>query len=90
MAVIRNAGTICSAPTTAPEGLTSTGDGIFCAPASFTGLPSIALPSGMAERGLPLSVQLIGWPFTEGRLLSVAAWVERVVDFDLEPAIARS
>jgi Asp-tRNA(Asn)/Glu-tRNA(Gln) amidotransferase A subunit family amidase len=33
------------APTPAPKGLASTGDGSFCAPWSFSGLPSITIPS---------------------------------------------
>lgn len=37
-----------TAPGTAPAGLSSTGPGIFCGPASFTGLPSISLPSGIS------------------------------------------
>jgi Asp-tRNA(Asn)/Glu-tRNA(Gln) amidotransferase A subunit family amidase len=77
-----------AAPTTAPPGLASTGDGIFCAPASFTGLPAIALPSGLSSNGLPFSVQLIARPLDEARLLSVAAWAERILDFTATPALA--
>ena len=35
-----------TAPGTAPASLETTGPGIFCGPASFTGLPAISLPSG--------------------------------------------
>ena len=49
-----------TAPGTAPASLETTGPGIFCGPASFTGLPAISLPSGVAPSGLPLSIQLIG------------------------------
>jgi Asp-tRNA(Asn)/Glu-tRNA(Gln) amidotransferase A subunit family amidase len=75
-------------PTTAPEGLASTGNSIFCAPASFSGLPSIALPSGIGTGGLPLSVQLVSAPFGETTLLSAAAWVEDILAFNARPAIA--
>jgi aspartyl-tRNA(Asn)/glutamyl-tRNA(Gln) amidotransferase subunit A len=77
------------APTTAPRGLASTGNGIFCAPASFTGLPAIALPSGLDEAGLPLSVQLVGRLLDEAGLLRAAAWVERVLAFEFTPPLAR-
>lgn len=79
-----------SAPATAPAGLESTGDGVFCAPASFTGLPAISLPSGVAADGLPLAVQLMGGAFAEARLLGVAAWVEQVLAFDARPSILAS
>jgi amidase len=78
-----------TAPGTAPAGLASTGPGIFCGPASFTGLPSIALPSGLAANGLPYSVQLIGPALGEAKLLNVAAWVEGVLDFRARPDLSR-
>ncbi len=78
------------APTTAPEGLHATGSGIFCGPASFTGLPAIALPSGVSPSGLPLAIQLIGPSLGEAKLLSVAAWAERVLEFSAKPELAAS
>ncbi len=77
-----------SAPEPAPRGLASTGDGVFNALASFTGLPAISLPSGIAASGLPLAVQLIGGPLAEARLLAAAAWAERAIGFAAEPALA--
>ncbi|HET7876188.1 MAG TPA: amidase [Methylomirabilota bacterium] len=71
----------------APRGLGSTGDPFFCAPWSFAGLPAVALPSGVDPGGLPLSVQLVGAPFTEARLLAAAAWSERVIGFDRAPSL---
>jgi amidase len=73
------------APTTAPEGLDSTGDPVFCAPWSFAGLPSIALPSSVSAAGLPLAVQLIGGAFAEDRLLAVARWCEEILNFAAAP-----
>jgi amidase len=75
------------APTTAPRGIETTGQGIFCAPASFSGLPAVSLPSGLGQGGLPLAVQLIAAPLAEARLLSVAAWLERVLDFSGRPPL---
>jgi Asp-tRNA(Asn)/Glu-tRNA(Gln) amidotransferase A subunit family amidase len=71
----------------APKGLDSTGDPSFCAPWSSAGMPAIALPSGLAEDGLPLSIQLVGAPFAEARLLAAAAWCERVLAFDSQPSL---
>jgi amidase len=71
----------------APKGLDSTGDPSFCAPWSSAGMPAIALPSGLAENGLPLSIQLVGAPFAEARLLAAAAWCERVLAFNSQPLV---
>lgn len=75
------------APSTAPRGLESTGDPVLCAPASFAGLPAIALPSGLGASGLPLAVQLVAGPRAEPRLLRVASWVESVLAFAAEPPL---
>jgi Asp-tRNA(Asn)/Glu-tRNA(Gln) amidotransferase A subunit family amidase len=71
----------------APRGLGSTGDPYFCAPWSFTGMPAIALPSGVDAAGLPLSVQLAAGAFAEARLLNAAAWGERVIAFSSAPRL---
>jgi Asp-tRNA(Asn)/Glu-tRNA(Gln) amidotransferase A subunit family amidase len=71
----------------APRGLEATGDPYFCAPWSHAGMPAIALPSGMAREGLPLSLQLVGGAFSEARLLAAAAWVEGVLGFKEAPSV---
>ncbi len=76
------------APTTAPRGLSSTGDPVFCVPGSFSGLPAIAIPSGAGEDGLPLSIQLMAAPFSEERLLSTASWCEAQLAFRGEPPVS--
>ena len=75
-----------TAPTTAPD-IASTGSGIFCGLASFTGLPSISLPTALDTDGLPLALQLIGAPLGEAALLGLADWVERQLDFHAEPEL---
>jgi aspartyl-tRNA(Asn)/glutamyl-tRNA(Gln) amidotransferase subunit A len=75
-------------PGAAPAGLQTTGQGIFCAPASFAGLPAISLPSGLDAGGLPLAVQLIAAPLGEATLLRAAAWCESVLSFTARPDIA--
>lgn len=71
--------------TPAPRGLESTGDPAFNSPWSFCGFPSITIHSGLAKNGLPLGIQLVGQPFDEERLLSVAHWCEKVLGFGHKP-----
>ena len=72
-------------PAPAPRDLSTTGDAVFQAPWTSSGLPTIVIPSGMSESGLPLAVQLAGQPFQEGRLLGAARWCERVLQTGLWP-----
>ena len=76
-----------TAPTPAPAGLSSTGDGSLCAPWSNAGVPAITLPSGIASSGLPHAVQLVQAAGASGRLLAVAAWCERVLAFAEVPQL---
>jgi amidase len=48
-----------------------------CPPFNASGQPSIAVPAGFDDRGLPLSVQIVGKPAAEGLLLQLAAQLER-------------
>lgn len=41
---------------------------LFCLPAPLCGLPALAIPTGKTKEGLPLSVQLMGAPFSEALL----------------------
>jgi aspartyl-tRNA(Asn)/glutamyl-tRNA(Gln) amidotransferase subunit A len=67
----------------APRGLESTGDAWFQVPWSFSGLPTITLPSGLSQEGLPLGIQLVGKAFSEGKLLALARWCEKVLEISL-------
>ncbi|MFQ5828289.1 MAG: amidase [Candidatus Methylomirabilia bacterium] len=73
----------------APRGLGSTGDPTFCAPWTFAGLPAISLPSGLAEDGLPLAIQLVSGAFEETRLLATARWCEGTLAFSARPSESR-
>jgi aspartyl-tRNA(Asn)/glutamyl-tRNA(Gln) amidotransferase subunit A len=73
------------APGPAPRRSEGTGDFSLCAPWSFIGVPSISIPTGLDEAGLPLALQLVGGPGQLGRLLRAAAWSERAVDFHARP-----
>ena len=61
----------------APD-LATTGDPVFNAPWSYTGLPTISLPVGLSPDGLPLAVQLVGLGGEEGLFLT-ALWCEAVI-----------
>ena len=76
------------APTTAPGGLASTGDPSLCVPGSFSGLPAIAIPSGLSAERLPLAIQVIAGAFAEDRLLATASWCEPALAFHDKPRVS--
>ncbi|MEM9598664.1 MAG: amidase family protein, partial [Acidobacteriota bacterium] len=57
----------------------------FTAPASLAGLPALAVPSGLDDDGLPLSLQILGRPFDEATVLRVGRAFEQATGFDLKP-----
>ena len=67
-------------PGPAPDAST-TGDPVFNAPWSFTGLPTVSFPIGWVD-GLPIAAQLTGSSEHEGYLLASAAWVERITKYE--------
>jgi aspartyl-tRNA(Asn)/glutamyl-tRNA(Gln) amidotransferase subunit A len=69
----------------APRGLESTGDAWFQVPWSFSGLPTVSIPSGFSKEGLPLGVQLVGKSFCERDFLTMARWCEREIQASLTP-----
>ena len=75
------------APGPAPLRSEGTGDFVLCAPWSFAGLPSIAIPTGVDDAGLPLALQLTGAETELDRLVGAAAWCEGVIAFDARPTI---
>ncbi len=72
-------------PAPAPKDRNTTGDASFQVPWTTSGLPTVTLPSGLSEDGMPLAVQLGGLPFAEGQLLGVAEWCETVLGVQLSP-----
>lgn len=67
-----------SATGPAPEGLDSTGDPIMNLPWTNAGLPTLTLPSGFNENGLPLGLQLTGRWQGDEELLAYGKVVERL------------
>ena len=72
-------------PAPAPQDLNTTGDAAFQAPWTSAGLPTVVVPSGLSEDGLPLGVQFAAPPFEEGRLLAAARWCETALGVDMRP-----
>ncbi len=68
-----------TSPAPSPE---TTGDPAFNSPWSYTGFPSVSIPSGWFPEGLPLAIQLVGRPRSEFGLLATAAWCENSLEFD--------
>jgi Asp-tRNA(Asn)/Glu-tRNA(Gln) amidotransferase A subunit family amidase len=64
--------------TTAPD-RSSTGDPAFNSPWSYTGLPTVSFPIGLAPDDLPVAIQLIGGYKRDQELLLAAEWCEEVI-----------
>ncbi|SEW24872.1 aspartyl/glutamyl-tRNA(Asn/Gln) amidotransferase subunit A [Cognatiyoonia koreensis] len=58
---------------------------VFTVTVNLAGLPGIAIPAGLDDKGLPLGLQLIGRPWEEGDLLNVAYTLERDAGFVAKP-----
>jgi len=54
---------------------------IFTQAANLAGLPAVSVPVTLDPNGLPIGLQLIGQPFNEQTLLTVAKWMENVAKF---------
>ena len=76
-----------STPSPAPRDLGTTGDPVFQSPWTAGGFPTLTLPSGLSESGLPLGIQLASARFAEEKLLAAARWCEQVLDTRLAPPV---
>jgi aspartyl-tRNA(Asn)/glutamyl-tRNA(Gln) amidotransferase subunit A len=50
---------------------------VFTVTVNMAGLPGLSVPGGLSEEGLPLGLQLIGRPFDEETLFSLAEVIEQ-------------
>jgi Asp-tRNA(Asn)/Glu-tRNA(Gln) amidotransferase A subunit family amidase len=64
-----------AAPGSAPKGLGSTGDPVFCSLWTMCGMPAVTLPLIQDAAGLPIGVQLVGRRNFDARLLRTARWL---------------
>ncbi len=58
---------------------------LFTVPVNIAGLTAMSIPSGLAESGLPLSVQVIAKAFDENTMLRAAYNLEQALQFDAKP-----
>lgn len=58
---------------------------IFTVTVNMAGLPGISVPAGLSGEGLPLGLQLIGRPFDEETLFSLAGAIEDSAGLSLKP-----
>lgn len=65
----------------APHTIESTGDATFCAVWTLCGVPSIAVPTGVAPSGMPMGMQVVGPYLGDQRALQVAKWCMECLPF---------
>ena len=54
---------------------------------NLAGLPACAVPIGLGDDGLPVSMQVIGRRWDDGLVLSAAESIETAVGFDKRPPL---
>ncbi len=59
---------------------------VFTVTTNLAGLPGVAIPAGLDDKGLPLGLQLIGRPWEEADLLNTAYALETAVQFVAKPS----
>jgi Asp-tRNA(Asn)/Glu-tRNA(Gln) amidotransferase A subunit family amidase len=57
----------------------------FLYDANLAGLPACALPIGLGDDRLPVSMQVLGQRCDDGRVLAAAQTIERVIGFEARP-----
>ncbi len=73
---------ICPSTTTpAPKGLSSTGNPLMSLPWTFTGLPSLSIPAGIAANGLPLGIQLVAQFGKDEHLLNYSGELSQFLSY---------
>lgn len=53
---------------------------VFTVAANLSGLPALSIPIALSNH-LPVGLQLIGQPFSEGHLLNIAHWLQQRTDW---------
>ena len=62
----------------------------YTMPFNLSGHPAVSIPVSRGELGLPLSVQLVGRPHEDARLLEIAALLEADTGWDARLAVRRN
>ena len=77
-------------PTTAPQGLKTTGSPRFNKPFSNGGVPVLTMPIGFSQKtGLPIGIQLIANRFSEQKLIDIGRAFQQVSDVHRQLPIIR-
>ncbi len=63
---------------------------VFTIPANFAGVPSISIPCGLDDMGLPIGLQLTAKILDESTLLRAANAIELDLGFDARPSLIAS
>ncbi|HCB48688.1 MAG TPA: amidase [Chloroflexi bacterium] len=71
-----------AAPGTAPKGLDSTGDPIMNLPWTHSGIPTINIPSGVNDKGLPMGLQVAGRWYEDETLFAWSTHLEPMIRTD--------
>lgn len=58
---------------------------VFTVPASLAGVPGMAVPAGLNDKGLPLGLQILGRPWEEETVLRVSHAIEQKSGFNAMP-----
>jgi len=66
------------------------GEMLCSAPTNLCGLPSLVLPCGRGKDGMPVSLQLIGRPHSDERLLQIGAAIEPAFTLGAPPGYGAS
>lgn len=56
---------------------------VFTVAANLAGLPALALPCGLDNKGLPIGMQLLGPPLSDARLLAIGNAYQQITDYHL-------
>lgn len=60
---------------------------VFTVAANLAGLPGVSVPCGFTKDKLPVGLQILGAPFAEAKILTVARAYERAHDWHMQRAI---
>lgn len=58
-------------------------------PSNLAGVPSLSLPCGLTDQGLPVGLQLVGRPWSDSELLTTGTWIETIVGGRFTPPMHR-